>query len=315
MITDIPSKEDFDAVGTALLDQSWGMATALLLDLDEVKQWTDVEDVEEYWRSASTRMATALSIAHQGAEFLIKGRLVAVSPYLLIANAPREWPKADANGMISFSKFRTIDAQDLIRLHDSAAPAALLPDFATAFESLRVRRNSIMHTVDRQLKIHVAELVENILQINQSLMPGRDWIVARSEALEASPVAMIDGGGEWLDAQVRREFLAIKEILPPKAVKQYFGFDPKRRSYLCPTCSWDYKWDGMEARSALLEPNTPKSEEIFCFICKNTHFVARTACADDQCRGNVISLEYNRCLTCGDHQPERKEDESADKQA
>jgi hypothetical protein len=314
MITDIPSKEDFDAVGSALLDQSWGMATALLLDLDEAKQWTDVDDVEEYWKSASIKMATALSIAHQGAEFLIKGRIVAVSPYLLIANAPREWPKADANGLISFSKFRTIDAQDLIRLHDSAAPLALPSDFAIAFESLRVRRNSIMHTVDRDLKIHVGELVENILEINHSLMPGRDWVTARTEALEESPVAMIDGGGEWLDAQVKREFLAVKEILPRQAMKRYFGFDPKRRAYLCPTCSWDYKWDELEARTALLEPNTPESEEIVCYLCKDNHSVVRTDCAEDECPGNVISLEYDRCLTCGTHQPDGGEDEATAEQ-
>jgi hypothetical protein len=35
MIRDIPTKEDFDVVGSALLDQAWETATSLLLDLDE----------------------------------------------------------------------------------------------------------------------------------------------------------------------------------------------------------------------------------------------------------------------------------------
>lgn len=167
-----------------------------------------------------------------------------------------------------------------------------------------------MHTVDRDLKIHVGELVENILEINHSLMPGRDWVAARTEALEESPVAMIDGGGEWLDAQVKREFLAVKEIFLPRAMKRYFGFDPKRRAYLCPTCSWDYKWHELEARTALLEPNTSESEEIVCYLCKDNHSVVRTDCAKDECPGNVRSLEYDRCLTCGAHQPDISEDET-----
>ena len=74
MIRDIPTKEDLDAVGSALLDQAWETATSLLLDLDEAYELEQVE-IAEYWQSANTRMATALSIAHQGAEFLIKEKL------------------------------------------------------------------------------------------------------------------------------------------------------------------------------------------------------------------------------------------------
>lgn len=299
MIIDIPSKADFEAVGTALLHQSWEIATALLVDLEEAKLWADERDIDGYWRSASSRMSTALSIAHQGAEFLIKGRIVEISPYLLIANAPREWPKVDAAGKVSFSKFRTVDAQDLIKLHDNAAAARLSDEFAIAFEALRIRRNSIMHTVDRELKIHVTELIQNILQINHSLLPGQDWVQARRESLEASPSMHLGMDGEWIDDSIVREFLSILDILPPRETKLYFGFDRKRRAYLCPGCSWGGKWLEHKCLTALLEPNTPESDEAYCFVCKKHNLVERADCRDADCKGNVISIDYDRCMTCG----------------
>lgn len=307
MVVDIPVKEDFEAVGVALLNQSWEMATGLLLELDEAKLWADEQDVEQYWKSAGTKMATALSIAHQGAEFLIKARIVHISPYLLIANAPRDWPKANEAGHVSFSKFRTIDAQDLIRLHDSAAEHRLTDEFAVAFEALRIRRNSIMHTVDQHLKIHVTELLQNILQINHSLMAGRDWVQARRDALEQSPSMHLGMDGESIEESIVRELVAVLEALPAKDAKLYFGFDKKRRAYLCPDCSWDHKWGEHECYTALLEPNTPDSDQAFCFLCKAHNPVDRIDCQNEDCKGNVISCEFGRCMTCAtiqEHSPE-----------
>lgn len=303
MIQDIPTQEDFDAVGATLLDQAWDMATSLLLALDDARQWVDEPDVEDFWRSAHVKMATALSIAHQGAEFLIKGRIVSVSPYLLIANAPREWPKADSNGNVSFSKFRTIDAQDLIRLHDSAAMHPLSEDFSLTFELLRVRRNSIMHTVDRHLKVQVSDLVESILKIHKSLMPTQSWIKVRKEALYESSIARLYSG-EWVDAQVVREFNAIKDVVTPAVMRENFAFDKKKRVYLCPSCTWSTCAEiDFEARTAQLSPNTPSSEEVYCFVCEERNTVSRTPCADVDCKGNVASMEWDKCLTCGTHTP------------
>lgn len=72
MIKDIAGKEDFDAIGIALLEQPPETATLLLVKLDEARQHMDPED-ENYWQSASTKLATALAIAHREAEFLLKG--------------------------------------------------------------------------------------------------------------------------------------------------------------------------------------------------------------------------------------------------
>jgi hypothetical protein len=292
MIKDVPGKEDFDAIGIALLDQSWETAASLLVELEEAKRLIDPEDEEIYWKSASTKLATALAIAHQGAEFLLKGRIAAVSPLLLIANPPREWPKPEADGNIPFSQFRTVDAQDIVRLHDGCAEAPLDRDFASAFETLRIRRNSVMHSVNRDLKVHAAGLIEEILKIYSSLMPDRNWVDARRDSLFDSSTSQL-WSCDWVEPSIVREFNVIKDSLSPAVVLRYFGFDKDRRAYLCPNCTFYVsRDDGYESYSAMLTEKVSGCTTLHCFICHETQEVQRVDCGKDDCRGNVIDYEY-----------------------
>jgi len=287
-------------VGLSLLNQAWDTAMSLLLELKDADAFElDAPEVEEYWAAASTKLATALTIAQQGGEFLMKSRIVAVSPFLLIANSAREWPKTNEVGDISFSLFRTVDAQDLVRLHDNCASVKLSPEFITHFDALRVRRNTIMHTVDKRLTLHVRELVESILLVHQHLAPNREWIHRRRDFLDESESSKLYTN-EWVDPRLVREFVAVRELLKPKAMKEYFGHDKTQRSYICPTCSYETCRDHeVEARLAVLRPNDPTSTTVWCFVCAEQDVVVRTDCEASDCPGNVISLEWEKCLTCG----------------
>lgn len=299
MIKDIPTKSDFDAIGCALLDQSWDIVAVLLLQLQDAKEWIDVEEEDAYWRLSNTKLSTALAIAHQGAEFLLKGRIADVSPLLLILNAPREWPRAGPDGNIAFSQFRTVDAQDIVRLHDGCSSTPLDKDFAASFEALRVRRNSIMHSVNPDLKLNAAMLIDEILTIYRSLVPERRWVDARREALSDSSASHI-WTNEGVDVSVVHEFNAIKDLLSAKSMLQNFGFDKKRRAYLCSNCTfYTCSEDGFESYSATLRTKSPSCQELHCFICNETENVDRIHCSDDECKGNVISSEWDKCLTCG----------------
>lgn len=309
MIKDIPTKADFDAIGIALLDQSWETAASLLVELEEAKRHIEPDDEESYWQSASTKLATALAIAHQGAEFLLKGRIAEVSPLLLISNPPREWPKPGADGNIAFSQFRTVDAQDIVKLHDGCAAVPLDGNFAAAFETLRVRRNSVMHSVARDLKVHAAGLIEEILRIYTSLMPERNWVDARREALFESSVSQL-WSGDWVEPSVVREFNTIKNVLSPAVMLEHFKFDKKRREYLCPHCTFYVCRDeDYESYSATLTEKAPDCTTLHCFICHETQEVMRTDCDEDECKGNVVDMEYGRCLTCDSEVSEVEGDE------
>ena len=127
-----------------------------------------------------------------------------------------------------------MDAQDLVRLHDGCATAPLEKDFKESFDALRVRRNSIMHTIDRRLKIHVVELIESILKIHKTLVPQRDWINSRREALsESASVTLFSA--DWVEPRIVKEFSVITDTLSPSAMKEYFGFNKKQRTIYAPT--------------------------------------------------------------------------------
>lgn len=299
MIKDVPSREDFDNVGSALLNQAWQDLVGLQLAVVEASDWADDLDLAEYWRSATTKLATTLALAHQAAEFFLKGRIVEVSPYLLVANSPKDWPKEDEAGDTSFSKFRTVDAQDLPRLHDRVASHKMSPSFLVLLEKLRASRNAIMHTVAKDLEVKVAELVRSILEIHRNLVGG-DWVSFRRHALHGAGTTHLYSS-DWVDPQLVREFLVAKEMLTNAEIESYFKIPAKARHYLCPYCTWSTMIDSSEeVRSAALQPNTPESSLVHCPLCRKEHAVLRSDCGVDGCLGNVISEEWEKCLTCGE---------------
>ena len=302
MIKNIPSKNDFDVVGASLLDQSWDIVATLLSGLEEAKQYVgDGAEEELYWHSARTKLATALTIAHQGAEFLLKGRIAEVSPLLLILSAPKDWPKPapGGDGHVKFAQFRTVDAQDLVRLHDGCAAVPLDSGFAAAFEDLRMKRNSIMHSVDEGLHFEAGVLLEEILRIHKTLIPERNWVEARREALENYSETHV-WLGDWVGPKLVRELNAAVKVLSKKLALEYFNFDKDRRSYLCPECTFSVCEDeDFDSFSATLTEKSPDCETVSCFICGQHASVTRTDCPSANCPGNVISDEYARCLTCG----------------
>ena len=83
--------------------------------------------------------------------------------YHSITDSPSKWPSPYKDNEISFSQFRTLDAQDLIKVHDIFADAKISDEFAKLYNSLREKRNAIMHSVDNNLNIEVNEIIKNIL--------------------------------------------------------------------------------------------------------------------------------------------------------
>ena len=127
MITNVPSSNDFKVEALELLALAWDMVASLLHDLHEMEYFiiagesesdgpsVSVEAKERYWRAARRQLTTALSLTQQGAEFGIKANVANVSPFLLLTD-PGLGAKADE---VDFNSLRTIDAQDLTKVHDA----------------------------------------------------------------------------------------------------------------------------------------------------------------------------------------------------
>ena len=192
-----------------------------------------------------------------------------------------------------------MDAQDLIRVHDTVSENPLSPSFIDSFNLLREKRNSIMHSIDNNLSVSVLEVVDSILFMHKSLFPSETWGQVRYKFLVSSPNSEL-GGIDYVTNVVCRELSLIFSLLPPAKIKTYFGIDKKQRSYFCPECYSEASHDiGFEYKLATLSPKGAGSTKVYCPVCNCEYEVVRDPCGLPDCPGNVISKEYGFCLTCG----------------
>lgn len=306
MIKDIPSSEEFDSAAKAQFDFAWDIAISFQLTFEDAGAYArvDPEDAEAFWRSARQRILTSLIIAQQGVELAIKGKLVMKSPYLLISDNHSDWPKDKGGAGVSFSQFKTIAAQDLIAVHDTVYQEKFDSGFSKFFEKLRKLRNKAMHTVDAGLNVSVQDVIKILLEAHEYLYPNENWVETRRSFLEDSAAVNLFFDNDALNATVAKEFLAVFKFLTRAEITRFFKIDKTVRLYLCPECKYESEkyGDNFEPQYAVLRPNDPDSEKLYCFVCDSLHLVEREDCSKDDCKGNVISVEYNCCCTCGTDQ-------------
>lgn len=300
MIQNIPKPEDFINSGLSLLNFAWETVTSLLTDLDDAEGWgVDVDDVSDaFWQASKQGLTTSLAVAQQGVEFILKGKILEISPYLLISGTPKDWPSTCDKEDINFADFHTIDANDLIKVHNTFSKEKLSHSFILKFEDLRKKRNAIIHTIDRRLDLHVTDVIVEILSVHKHLFSDRNWVSVRRDFLEKAPLTELHSN-DYVEPRLIWEFSLITELLKPIYMKEFFDFDKKRRRYICPNCQHESRESELKPKTALLEPNTPESKSLYCFVCEDVIEVERTECSSKKCPGNVLSLEFETCATCG----------------
>lgn len=300
MIIDIPTPNDFKHAGISYLNIAWGIVLDLATDLEiaRVDEWDSTGEVsDEYWGAAQKPLATVTSLLQQGIEFLIKSRVADVSPFLLIDGSPRDWPKKCNKRDTPFSEFKSIDAQELIRAHDTISKYPFTDQFINLYENIRVRRNTIMHTVDPKLRFTSLDIILNILESSEILLGPQQWIKIREAYLEQDPISVVHST-DSVGIRLIDECLNLIDNLKASELKKYFDFHTRQRRYFCYTCQKEDQTGMLAVTTAQLKPNTPSSKYVFCFVCRRTSEVIRTSCSDKSCRGNVIDAIDGTCLTC-----------------
>lgn len=285
-----------------LLNVAWDAAATLVCDFDML----DYREVEKdpknsaYWKAAKIQLSTGLTIAQQGSEFLLKARIAKAGVHFLLGVGKNKCTQEYTRKSRAFSEFRTVDAQDLIKIYRAVCDESLDNEFAQAYERLRRQRNSLIHSAGSRLSILASDLMCIVLSINQHLGREENWVKVRRDYLHSTPVALMNPE-TYADYRLVGEFGAVRDLLTSAQIKTYFAFDKRRRNYLCPCCVFGgvYGYDEREPRTAMLEPNKHDSETVWCFVCDETQNVERIACASLECKGNVLSYEWGRCLTCG----------------
>lgn len=304
MITEIPSPDEFTATGISLLNLAWDTVSSLYLHTEHshMETWDDDGQVaDEFWQAAHQPLANAQALIHQGLEFLLKGKIAELSPFLLLDRAIREWPKNSSIQDTPFAEFRTIDAQDLCKVHDTVCKCRLDADFVQRIDELRRTRNTFMHSVDKRKRHSPDSLWLSILDVSHYLVGPCQWVQVRRQYLEDVPqsVAFLDEGPtSTLSGECER----LLKLLKPADAAKFLGVNAKSRWYVCYCCAMELREHGVQPQTAQLAPNTPEADSVYCFVCTKTQTVSRKDCIHDGCKGNVIHAEDGVCLTCFDDQ-------------
>jgi hypothetical protein len=309
VIINVPAADDYSRTGLDLLNLSWRQvddlyASLLLFDHDTAASESAEERAErhrQYWDAADRQIANAIVLAQQAIEFLLKGRIAAVSPYLLIANDPKDWPRADRNNKIEFSQFRSIDAVQLPKILNCVLAQKLPDEFQAHYDYLRDLRNRLMHSVGRA-PIQGPDFYKLVLKSFKHLEPGKSWFRERQRHLESDERAVLYSGDD-ARYQLVKEVLRVIDSLGPAECFELLGFDKRKRRYLCPSCEMElHALEDMGAYLCQFPGDEPGQTSLKCYLCEECFEVERTRCSDKNCEGDVIWVEDELCLTCGDSQ-------------
>lgn len=273
------------------------MQLCLALRDSEISEWdTDKGVSDEYWEKSQPELGNAYALVQQGQEFALKGKIAAISPFLLLTRDPRDWPKRCDVEDVPFSKFRMADSADLIKIYNTFGSHRFPSEFSAFFDEVRRQRNVIVHVGGKGKRVPVAELFVNIIKTYDNLFEKGEWPKRRREYLDNNRISTVFSN-DHVGANLITEFDMLVEVLSPQQALELLGFDKKARRYLCPTCSDDARDLDTKIRLAQLRPNQPTSASVYCFVCGATFKVKRKACLHAGCKSNVIADE-------GDHKGE-----------
>lgn len=298
MIIDVPNPTDFATAGLSQLYLAWQIAMASLQEFDDALSYGAEDDADtraDYWRRSQPALANAYSLIQQAMELALKGRIAAVSPLLLIGD-PADWTGRAATEEVSFGEFRTLDAADLVKVHNSIATPALDDAFKTFWEEVRRERNKVMHSTNPKA-FAPADVVRAILTAALALFAEKRWPTHLLEMEEEGRLAALGFNDNVQNNVMRQVELALAHLKPPEALR-FLGFNTKSRAYICPHCYFtaNRDWQEVWQHLAQFKTKTKGATDLACIVCETVTTVDRTPCQQADCKGDVMAEEV--CLTC-----------------
>jgi hypothetical protein len=237
-----------------------------------------------------------------------KGKIAAVSPYILITQDASRWPSGSA-GDVSFSLFRTIDAVDLPKAMELFS-TRLSPSFSLLYEDIRKKRNIFTHSVSKGERIAAIDVLKYILETFEELFQGQRWPSARLAYLTTYPAAVAYSTDHSHPRLIKEMEKVVNELSPAEATR-FLGVNVKARWYKCAgACYRELRSDEFADRSdpalAQLTPaKTPRAKHLYCFVCGDTVEILRKKCNSPACPADVIFKDVDsseECLSCGHDQ-------------
>lgn len=304
MIKNLPSAEQFHAEACNCLNLAWHIVITLCQQLEgfPVEDDADKELVQEHVSKSQYILRNAVTLIQQAQEFALKGKICAVSPYLLISGSPSNWPAEAWKEDVDFSRFRSVNASDLPLVHDAVCAAKLSGKAKDQFTKIRELRNSVMHGVPGAL-LHLSDIVKLVVNTHSSFIDGAlPWLRERRRHLEDDEQSALYSN-DYAVNQVCGELHSVAAALPSKLIKGLFGIDFDRDVFACPHCMADGKdWHEYPGTGNIIELDG--KQVLDCVICGRQLEVTVGVC--DTCGELLFAQDPDgdlACLCCHRGQP------------
>lgn len=185
------------------------------------------------------KVNNALALLQNSLEIFLKARIAEVSPFLLISDNTRSWPKQDAQGNISFSDFRTLDATELCKVADIVSVYKLPSSFVELYNRIRLERNKIIHLDYSQIRYKSSKMMTDTLVCYYALFNKIPWQAFRQIYLERNEIQH-----DYFDETILShdnyltEIDIMMDVLSDTELKTFLNFNQQKPLIFCPECCY-----------------------------------------------------------------------------
>lgn len=315
MIKNIPTAVDLLLVSLRLYFKAWGDTTSIISEWAEYGEWAseaqekdDALDAragwEKYIAAAQSDLQGIFTLIQQSQEIGLKARICTVSPFLLLKRTDIK-PSDGENGVWDFTDFPTLDAAELVRVHNIFCPTTLSKEFQAKYEEIRRSRNKIFHLGIYCQNIEPLAIVD-ILQLQYSeLYPGRRWMEDRLHFAAL---------GKWADFSFDSDFNErtglyneLWHLIPELTDRQFkwlMGRDRSEDRFACHDCGHNAGLGNSDPYVNDVPTAYPVADgNVRCVICDREYPIQRAApCPVMDCGCEwQSSLEgfTGLCMKCG----------------
>jgi hypothetical protein len=307
MITNVPTADDLQSISLRLYFKAWADVVQIVSEFEDIHMVGPVlgpseeQEWEGYLRDAQSDLQGIYSLLQQSQEIGLKALIAAVSPFLLLK---RHEAKISTDGTYDFSDFPTLDASDLIRVHNVFCSRQLSAAFSGAYDELRRGRNKIAHLGLFQERLEPMRLIGLMLLQYRELYLDRRWLPDRYRFASLHRWAHMESR-EWTSRSgVLVELWRVIPWLKREEFELVFGRPADQARFICPICAQDLN-RGSEPYPADVPTAflTDSLDGIECALCLNRSAVCRGACSDTDCKSQLFAESGERhdamCLVCG----------------
>jgi hypothetical protein len=257
----------------------------------------------EYIEAAQSDLQGIYTLIQQSQEIGLKARISEISPFLLLKRTDVKATKANPT-IWDFTDFPTIDAADLVRVHNTFCATVLSTDFQTQYDEIRRNRNKIFHLGIYRQRID-PQLIIDILRLHYTeLYPGRRWMEDRLH------FATLHRWAEYVDGDFNERsalFHDLWHVLPGLSDSQFewlMGHERHEQRYICHSCVQDARLGDDEPYDSDVPTAYRVAEEmgVRCVICDETRPMKVGKCPNESCGCELLSADAEmeeKCMQCG----------------